>query len=253
MFARAMLRRALPFAVRWRLRAGWRSLADYRSGTRLATRRGSPEDYPYEICGYERPLICYAGQEAAFASKRGNCELALHAISGLVIAPQETFSFWRCVGYPTAQAGYGAAAALKAGRLTTEIGGALCLASTLIYNVGLLSGMSIVERRCHSIDQYGAARYFELGRDAAVEFAYLDLRFRNDFSTPILLTTTIRPSAIVATARSAQDIALDVAIVACPERGVAGELRVGTTRTVRRDGYQGSAEYLGTSVYKLGY
>ncbi len=58
--------------------------------------------------------------------------------------------------------------------------------------------MKIVERHCHSVDSYGDARYFELGRDAAVEYAYLDLRFRNDFPQPLLIRSRVEAESVVA-------------------------------------------------------
>jgi vancomycin resistance protein VanW len=59
--------------------------------------------------------------------------------------------------------------------------------STVLYNVGLLGGLEILERHCHSIDLYGEDRYFELGRDASIEYGYLDLRLRNPHDFPVLL------------------------------------------------------------------
>src|SRR6185436_20314184 len=104
--------------------------------------------------------------------------------------PDEVFSFNACVGRADASSGYDRAAVLKGGRLTQDAGGAICLVSTLLYGAALLSGMDVVERRCHSVDSYGPERYFELGRDAAVNFPYIDLRLRNVFDCPLLLRTS---------------------------------------------------------------
>jgi vancomycin resistance protein VanW len=161
--------------VRW-----WRRAAeDAVRRRRISRRRADATGFAFPVCSYELPLVCYPGQEASFASKRANIARSLAACDGVVVGAGETFSFWRCAGRPTAARGYGSAAAMRDGVMGTEIGGAICFSATLLYNAGLLSGMEIAERWCHSVDTYGDARYFELGRDAAVEFAYRDLRMRN--------------------------------------------------------------------------
>lgn len=115
--------------------------ADVRTRVRFADLRGGAGAFTYRVCSYARPLISYAGQESRFAAKKHNVELALSRIDALVVGPGETLSFWRAVGRPTTRAGYARAAALKDGVLVEDVGGAICLASTLLYNIGLLSGM----------------------------------------------------------------------------------------------------------------
>jgi len=197
-------------------------------------------------------LICYAGQELRFAAKKHNVELALSRIDALVVEPGETLSFWRAVGRPTARAGYARAAALKDGVLVEDIGGAICLVSTLLYNIGLLSGMAIDERWCHSVDSYGDARYFELGRDAAVEYAYRDLRLRNVLRVPIRLSASVEDDAVHAEAWSQRvlDLRADVSVSA-----PACERRVMSVRTVRTVSLHGAVcvDDLGASTYRVAH
>lgn len=222
---RRAARRALPSAVRWRLRNAVRTLGDTRAGIRFATHR-EPSPRAFELARYERPLRCYAGQERDFEAKRRNIALALDAVDGTIVEPGATFSFWQCVGRPSAARGYAPAAALKDGVLTKDVGGALCLASTLLFNIGLLAGMSITERRSHSVDTYGEDRYFELGRDAAVEFAYTDLRFRNDLPCAIRFAATTGVRRALAVATSQQPLGLDVRIDHAPPQPTADNSRI---------------------------
>jgi vancomycin resistance protein VanW len=151
--------------------------------------------------------------------------------------PGQVLSFWRLVGRPMRATGYTEAAALKAGRLTEEIGGSICLASTVLYNVGLLAGMSIVERYCHSVDTYGDARYFELGRDAAVEYAYRDLRMSNEIDAPLAIRAGVCGGRVFAEAWSRPDLRLDVQLEVSSIAYVDGEaIEVRTWRTVSLDG-----------------
>jgi vancomycin resistance protein VanW len=187
-----------------------RRVIDTLARLRFAMTRADIAEFNHLLCQYDRPLICYPGQEAHFDGKRHNTELVLSAVDGLLIRPGETFSFWQAVGRPSARAGFRPAAALKDRRLVEDVGGAICLPSTLLYNAGLLAGLTILERHCHSVDSYGSRRYFELGRDAAVEYPYRDLRFRNVLPVPVMLTCSLRDDHIHAEVRSAT--ALDISV-----------------------------------------
>ena len=209
---RRLLRRFVPLALRWRLRQRARSFEDCVRRPRFADGTGASVRFRYRVAEYALPLRCYPGQEARFEGKRHNIARALAQFDGLVIAPGETLSFWRRVGRPTERGGYKRAAALKARLLTEDIGGSICLASTLLYNAGLLAAMRITERSCHSVDSYGADRYFELGRDSSVEYAYRDLRMRNELPASLLLRTRVEANAAVAEVWSARPLALRVEI-----------------------------------------
>jgi len=246
MDTRSLLRRTLPLSVRWRIRQARRVANDRNSRVTFATRVAAGDAYPFLIASYELPLRCYPGQEPYFEAKQRNLARAMAAIDRTLVRPGETFSFWRAVGRPTAARGYGAAAALRDGVLTQEVGGTLCLASTIVYNVLLLAGPTVVERHCHSVDSYGDARYYELGRDAAVEYAYRDLRARNDAPEAILLRAmagrdVVRAEAYVATA-GAGTCKISVS---APRLDECGALHVRTHRI--REGEQ--PEDLGWSVY----
>ncbi len=189
-----------------------RVLLDVARQWRFASGLGAAAHFPHRVAAYELALRCYPGQEARFDDKRHNIALALARFDSVVIAPGETLSFWRRVGRPTERTGYKRAAALKAGVLTEDVGGSICLASTLLYNAGLLAAMHVVERTCHSVDSYGADRYFELGRDASVEYAYRDLRMRNELPAALLLRTHVEAASVLAEIWSAVPLALHVEI-----------------------------------------
>ena len=193
---RRLARRYLPYELRLWVKLRRRQLDDWRNGLRFARSRGSESDYPYLISSYHRPLINYAGQEHVLPAKKHNLALLASCLSGTVIRPSETFSIWRLAPRPTASLGYAPAAAYRERGLTFEIGGATCLMSTVLYNVGLLGALEIIERHCHSIDLYGEDRYFELGRDASIEYGYLDLRLRNPHGFPVLLTIEVAESFV---------------------------------------------------------
>ena len=146
--------------------------------------------------------------------------------------------------------------------LGESVGGSICLVSTVLYNIALLAGFEIVERYCHSVDTYGAARYFELGRDAAVEFAYRDLRFRNPHSGAIVLNVSCSGDEIIASARALRQFPLHISIrvdepirlsrqnVGKHERTFASDsIAVRTWRTRRDQHAVEDVEDLGWSVH----
>ena len=71
--------------------------------------------------------------------------------------------------------------------MQTDVGGGLCLIATNLYTLFLKSGCQILERHNHSIDAYGSGRFYELGEDAAIAYAYKDLAIRNNFKVALLL------------------------------------------------------------------
>ncbi|MEO8538585.1 MAG: VanW family protein [bacterium] len=174
----------------------------------------------------------------------------------MVVRPGEVFSVWQVAGEPTAQRGYQPAAALKAGELTQETGGAICLLSTVLYNVGLLAGLQVLEQHCHSVDSYGERRYFELGRDAAIEFGYLDLRFRNSWMQALRLSVSVTDDAVQASFSAAVARPFDVGlIVSLPEDAGHDErgremFSVRTTRRIDQADAPVLSEDLGISNYR---
>lgn len=129
--------------------------------------------------------ICIGGYTTSLAgrnrSQRHNSELALNKLIGAVIKPGQTFSFNKCVGSFSRDAGYRRAPVSYNGQLIDSWGGGVCQTSTTLYNAALLSGMEIVERSKHRF----APSYIPPGRDAAVAFSAIDLKFKNPYPYPV--------------------------------------------------------------------
>lgn len=116
-----------------------------------------------------------------------NLKLAARALDGIILKPGEEFSFNAWVGPRIRELGYKDAPTLIDGELTEDVGGGVCQVSSTLYNVALLSGFEIIERTHHS----APVSYVSPGRDAAVAFDYLDLRFRNTQVNYVLITTRV--------------------------------------------------------------
>lgn len=124
---------------------------------------------------------------------RINVQLSADAVDSTVLHPDEVFSFNEIVGIRTADRGYQAGFMFSNGEVVTGVGGGICITSTAIYNVALETGMTIVERHHHS----GPVAYAEPGRDSAVAYGSLDLRFRNNTGAVVLIRSLVQNGRLV--------------------------------------------------------
>lgn len=114
-------------------------------------------------------------------AQRHNADLALSRLDGTIIKPGETFSFNARVGTFSRDQGYRKAPVSYNGQLVDSWGGGVCQTSTTLYNTALLAGMDIVERNRHHF----CPSYVSPGRDAAVAFNTIDLKFKNPYDFPV--------------------------------------------------------------------
>lgn len=112
-----------------------------------------------------------------------NMELITKIIDGLVIFPNETFSFNENVGERTEEKGFKKGPVYIRGKLEQQLAGGICQAVTGIYNVAILSNMQIIERKHHPRIQ----KFAPEGRDATIYFGLIDLIFKNNRKSPIKL------------------------------------------------------------------
>jgi vancomycin resistance protein VanW len=83
--------------------------------------------------------------------KQINIALAAPYLSGLVVAPERPFSFWRAVPRPTAARGYRPGMELRGGCVVPTAGGGLCLLSNALFAAAAELGRWILERHGHTM------------------------------------------------------------------------------------------------------
>lgn len=156
------------------------------SGNRF-TARGNIEEntLPYLWTTFECPVVNHPTQASLLPSKVFNMQLACTKLNGLIIRPNEIFSFWRIIGPPTKENGFLSGPTFERGEIITSYGGGLCQISGLLYNLALYSGLKILERHPHSIDAYGNNRYLPLAQDATVAWISKDLCFQNNTNSEL--------------------------------------------------------------------
>lgn len=121
-----------------------------------------------------------------------NIQIAADKLQGLRLAPGERFSFNKRVGERTADAGFKESTILFMGVEQKGIGGGVCSVSTALYQAVMQAELAVLERHPHSRPR----SYAGPGRDAAVNWPDLDLRFQNDKAHEIQLVTRVTPTGL---------------------------------------------------------
>lgn len=122
-----------------------------------------------------------------------NVRLAASAVDMTYLRPNEIFSFNDVVGVRTEEKGYRSGLMYANGELVTGVGGGICMVSTMIYHAALYSGLKILDRHPHS----GPVSYAKPGFDAAVAWGLLDLAFKNDTGSPLLVRAMVEGNRFV--------------------------------------------------------
>jgi vancomycin resistance protein YoaR len=131
-----------------------------------------------------------------FAADSGqNIKRAAETINGQIIKPGETFSLNAATGPRDAPQGYVPAGIIEDGHPARGIGGGVSQLATTLYNAAYFAGMTDVAHQEHSyyISRYPAAR------EATVYEGAIDLKFRNDLPTGVLIQTAWTPASITVT------------------------------------------------------
>lgn len=114
-------------------------------------------------------------------NKAINLALTAPKISGIVIKPGETFSFWKLAKRSLEKNGYKEGLTISLGKPSSGIGGGLCQLSNLIHWMILHTDMEITEHHHHDqIDLFpDFKRVIPFGTGTSIMYNYLDYRFKN--------------------------------------------------------------------------
>ena len=115
------------------------------------------------------------------ASRSTNLTVGAAKINGHVLMPGETLSGYECLQPFTTANGYRTAAAYENGQVVDSVGGGVCQIATTLYNMALNAELEITQRQNHSM----IVTYVKPSKDAAIAGTYKDIKFTNNYSTPI--------------------------------------------------------------------
>ncbi|MBE6794577.1 MAG: hypothetical protein E7532_06505 [Ruminococcaceae bacterium] len=176
-----------------------------------------------------------------------NMNLALESCDGSVIEPGEVWSFNECTGNSNLTSlGYLPATVIINGKFEEGVGGGLCQASSTIYNAALLANMVIEERYCHQFQ----SSYVPAGRDATIDYPYLDLKLSNPTDYPMYMQCYMEGTELTVNIYGWDDPSFDEIEIESYVYGATEEgYRAAATRVYYLDGKEVGREELHSSWY----
>jgi vancomycin resistance protein YoaR len=122
-------------------------------------------------------------------SRIHNIKLAASKFNGILVKPEEIFSFNQILGEVSKETGYEQAYIIKEGQTVLGDGGGVCQVSTTLFRAALNAGLPILERQAHAY----RVGYYEQdsppGFDATIFTPSPDLKFKNDTPGHLLIQT----------------------------------------------------------------
>lgn len=169
--------RRIPALARWPLRP--RPLR--RDLPVVVAERSSP---------LRRPATTY--EEAVQQGKETNVRRVASLLDRVWIGPGEVFSWNHCVGPPLARRGFVAGPELHEGAMALGLGGGACQVANLVFWLGVMGGMQVLERHRHQWDLFpDDRRAVPFGCGATVFWPHRDLVLRNPHPFGLALGTTV--------------------------------------------------------------
>lgn len=124
-----------------------------------------------------------------------NVELAAQRINGVVVQPGAGFSFSQTILPRTAANGYLPATIFISGKKGTGTGGGVCQVSSTLYASMVYAGLPATERHAHSLP----VDYLPAGLDATIAGNYMDLKFTNVYSQPLMIYASAQGGTLTVT------------------------------------------------------
>lgn len=124
-------------------------------------------------------------------NRKFNIGLAASRINGVLIAPNEEFSFLNTVGDISAATGFKQAYVIKSGRTVLDDGGGVCQVSTTVFRAALNTGLPVTARTAHAYRVGYYEQGFPPGLDATIFGPSVDFKFKNDTPTHILIQSYV--------------------------------------------------------------
>ena len=123
-----------------------------------------------------------------------NINVATARFNGLLIKPNEEFSFVKVLGPVDGEHGYLPELVIKQDKTEPEFGGGICQVSTTAFRAAIYSGLEITARQNHA---YPVSYYNPQGMDSTVYIPRPDLRFKNNTPGYILIQTKIEGTELI--------------------------------------------------------
>jgi vancomycin resistance protein YoaR len=123
-----------------------------------------------------------------------NLSLAASKVNGILIAPNEVFSFNKTIGDISKFTGYKEAYVISGGKTILGDGGGVCQVSTTLFRAALNAGIPIEERYGHAYRVGYYEQQSAPGFDATIYVPTVDFKFKNDTKHHILIQSYVDPT-----------------------------------------------------------
>lgn len=177
------------------------------------------------------------GTEAGGGDRWNNLKTGAAAIDGTVVMPGEEVSAYDMTAPYTPENGYYEASAYENGQVVASIAGGICQVSTTLYNAVINAELEVTQRAPHSM----LVSYVKPSRDAAIAGDYKDLKFKNNYDTPIYIQSFIDDNNILTMTIYGKDIREE------------GRELIFTSETIKNVEPEGEPKYVASSDKSIGY
>lgn len=168
-----------------------------------------------EALGIREVVSTFSTDYPADPGRTENLRIAARTIDGTIVRPGEVFSLNDALGERTTAKGYSAAGTIIGGRLEETVGGGVSQMATTVYNASFFAGLETVAFQPHS---FYISRYPE-GRESTMNWdPRIDMDFRNDSDTGILIQAVVQDGQVTVTFYGTK--VYDVESVTSPRRSV---------------------------------
>ena len=145
-----------------------------------------------EMLGIRHLVSQYTTYHPCCAARVSNIQLFADKTHNALVPPGETFSLNTYVGRRTFEDGFVKAGTLVRGELVDTVGGGVSQFATTFFNAVFWGGYETLIRKTHS---FYFSRYPE-GIEATINWPEVDLAFRNDTSSHLLIRTEYTGTSI---------------------------------------------------------
>ncbi len=128
------------------------------------------------------------------ANRIHNIKIGAAIFNGILLKPNEEFSFLSLLGEVGPEQGYKPELVIQKNKTVPEYGGGLCQVSTTAFRAAVYAGFPVRERTAHA---FPVKYYNPQGFDATIYPPHPDLRFINDTPTYILIQTKIKGTELI--------------------------------------------------------
>lgn len=125
--------------------------------------------------------------DAGYGERWKNLKAGAERLNGTVLMPGQEVSAHDLTAPYDEEHGYVPAGSYENGQVVDTYGGGICQVTTTLYNALLFAEVEITKRYPHSM----LVSYVDPSRDAAIAGDTKDLRFKNNYDTPIYIAGEI--------------------------------------------------------------